>query len=204
MDKRINFKKSLREKYLEIENASLLRRISSLEQQLKLSQEELYSDSLTKVGNRKKFDEYLNNEIMHLSRSRNKEHLSIILVDLDNFKQINDTKGHVAGDKILVNTGVVLKSAFSRNIDVVCRYGGDEFAIILPNTTREGADIAVGMARRLAEQSNIQMSIGISTITSLSINQKPIEQVIKDIFEEADADMYADKASRKAPLIRRY
>ena len=138
MDTKINFKKSLREQYLEIENATLLRRISSLEQQLKSSQEELYIDSLTKVGNRKKFDEYLNNEVMHLSRSRNKEYLSIVLIDLDGFKQINDTNGHSAGDKILFSTGAVLKSAFSRNIDIVCRYGGDEFAIILPNTTKDG------------------------------------------------------------------
>ncbi len=203
MDTKINFKKSLREQYLEIENATLLRRISSLEQQLKSSQEELYIDSLTKVGNRKKFDEYLNNEVMHLSRSRNKEYLSIVLIDLDGFKQINDTNGHSAGDKILFSTGAVLKSAFSRNIDIVCRYGGDEFAIILPNTTKDGAEIAVGMARRLAEQSNIQMSIGISTINSTAIHQKPIIQVIKDMFEAADADMYNDKSSRKAIALRR-
>ncbi len=202
---KVNAKKSQYERWLETENNTLHERIVALERQLKLSHEELLTDPLTKVGNRRRFDESIENEMMHLARSKNKEHLSIVLVDLDNFKQINDTMGHSSGDKILIGAGNVLKSAFSRNIDVVCRYGGDEFAIVLPNTEMGGAIIASDMARRLAEQAGIQMSLGISSISSANLSKKnaTTQQIIKDLVEDADANMYLDKSSRKSVVLRR-
>ena len=195
---------TLYELYLEDQNRTLHDRISSLEHQLRRSQTELLTDSLTNVGNRRRFDESFKYELMHLVRSRGKEYLSIVLIDLDNFKQINDLQGHNSGDKILIKAGNILKSTFSRDIDTVCRYGGDEFTIILPKTDNNGARIVVDMARRNAEKSDISMSFGISSTNSLEI-PKPkhdLDEIIRCMVAEADARMYEDKLSKKGSLLR--
>lgn len=94
-------------------------------------------DGLTQVANRHKFDTYLSHEWFRLRRE--KQPLSLILCDVDYFKQYNDTYGHQAGDDCLKAIAKAISAAVKRPADLVARYGGEEFAVILPNTDIHGA-----------------------------------------------------------------
>lgn len=94
-------------------------------------------DGLTGVANRRRFDEYLEKEWRRLAREQ--EYLSLILCDIDYFKNYNDCYGHQAGDDCLKQVAQTISSIIQRPADLVARYGGEEFALILPNTPPEGA-----------------------------------------------------------------
>ncbi|MCR4395087.1 MAG: sensor domain-containing diguanylate cyclase, partial [Dehalococcoidales bacterium] len=97
-------------------------------------------DELTQLSNRRHFDEMIDKEIHRHFRYGNQ--LSLILMDLDNFKSYNDLMGHVNGDKLLKKIGQIILESI-RNVDLAFRYGGDEFAVILPNTpVEDGQNIA--------------------------------------------------------------
>jgi len=103
-------------------------------------------DSLTGIANRKCFDATLEHEYSRLKRSNSK--LSIILLDIDHFKEYNDYYGHVMGDDCLRQIGGVLASSVNRSVDLAARYGGEEFACILPDTGIRGA---VKVAERIRQ-----------------------------------------------------
>lgn len=110
------------------------------------------TDALTGLYNRRYFDQALD---LEWKRSgRNKDILSVIIFDIDHFKNINDTFGHQAGDEYLTNTAATLSAVFKRDYDIVARYGGEEFIVLLPGTDAE-------QARQLAEQArqNIELLI---------------------------------------------
>ncbi|MBV8886997.1 MAG: GGDEF domain-containing protein, partial [Chroococcidiopsidaceae cyanobacterium CP_BM_RX_35] len=94
-------------------------------------------DDLTQLANRRSFDEKLNREWRRLARE--KAPLSLILCDIDNFKTYNDTYGHQTGDDCLRQVARVISRAARRPADLVARYGGDEFVLILPHTKISGA-----------------------------------------------------------------
>ncbi len=94
-------------------------------------------DGLTGIANRRKFDDYIKSEWLRLARE--KAPLSLILCDIDYFKLYNDTYGHQRGDSCLKQVSQAVKKVAKRPADLVARYGGEELAIILPNTTAEGA-----------------------------------------------------------------
>lgn len=94
-------------------------------------------DSLTQIANRRRFDEYITQEWSRCARER--EYLSLILCDVDYFKAYNDTYGHQAGDNCLHEVAKAIERAVKRPADVAFRYGGEEFAIILPHTEGKGA-----------------------------------------------------------------
>ncbi|MHC0043475.1 sensor domain-containing diguanylate cyclase [Vibrio campbellii] len=106
-----------------------------------------FSDSLTQVANRRRFDEQLHTLWYH--HIREKLPLTIMLCDIDFFKDYNDCYGHQQGDEALVKVAAVFQQVASRSSDCVARYGGEEFAFILPNTTTEGA---LKVAQRIHEQ----------------------------------------------------
>ncbi|MFH1230377.1 MAG: sensor domain-containing diguanylate cyclase [Planctomycetota bacterium] len=120
-------------------------------------------DGLTDVYNRRYFENTLNEEFGRAVRYRRR--LSLLLIDLDNFKTINDTYGHRQGDRILQEVAHLLQQ-HSRKIDSVCRYGGDEFAIILPETTLEGAYL---------KANNISQQIQNYRFTNLTNHKKPFK-----------------------------
>ncbi|MDE1239914.1 GGDEF domain-containing protein [Vibrio aestuarianus] len=95
-----------------------------------------YLDGLTGLNNRRYFDQHLKS---HLAQAyRKKQPLSLLLIDIDYFKQYNDTFGHLEGDDCLKKVATALHQCCRRPTDIAARYGGEEFAIILPETSQEG------------------------------------------------------------------
>jgi diguanylate cyclase (GGDEF)-like protein len=130
-------------------------------------------DGLTGIPNRRQFDEALQREWRRGMRGRLP--LSLVLVDVDFFKQFNDTYGHQAGDDCLIAVARQLGSQLKRPADVVARYGGEEFAAVLPETGREGALLvaesmraavkALGIPHASSTASNmVTISIGVATL----------------------------------------
>ena len=94
-------------------------------------------DPLLPIANRRRFDEYLKQEWARMCRER--RYLSLILADVDYFKQYNDKYGHQAGDRCLIAIAKTIQKSLRRPADLVCRYGGEELVIVLPNTNPDGA-----------------------------------------------------------------
>jgi diguanylate cyclase (GGDEF)-like protein len=123
-------------------------------------------DGITELFNRRHFDERMREEIDR--HSRYGDILSILLIDLDNFKKYNDTYGHLAGDRLLVQAAAMIKSSI-RSSDQAFRYGGDEFAVILPHSsTMDSFSVAERMREKIAEamsarQLDISVSIGVAS-----------------------------------------
>ncbi len=185
----------------------LKRENTYLRRELNQLKEELKTDALTQVGNRRYFDEMLKFSVAHLFRSKENASLSLIFIDLDNFKQINDTLGHTQGDKVLTDTGSLLKMVFSiRNSDIIARYAGDEFAIILPDTDVQGANTMSKRLYHAAEEAKIALSLGVSTYTLDREIYPDAKESDMDVAEylksSADKNMYLNKKTRKE-LVRR-
>jgi diguanylate cyclase (GGDEF)-like protein len=145
-------------------------------------------DPLSGIHNRRYFDLFLHNEV---NRSVRLGHgLAIILLDIDHFKNYNDTFGHPAGDKVIQNVALCIKEG-RRSTDVAARIGGEEFALILPETLIEGAQIVAekiqGVIRTgLGFEHPITVSIGISALSGADVNAETL-------VKEADLALYEAK-----------
>ncbi|VGO14972.1 Response regulator PleD [Pontiella desulfatans] len=145
--------------------------------------EQATRDWLTGLHNRRYFEETLADHIAAANRYDRK--LSLVLFDIDHFKQINDRNGHEAGDSALKHFGKILQ-ATTRAADIVCRYGGDEFAVILPETGRENAERFA--QRVIAKQKYPTVTTGIAALPSANL------------VAAADADlMLRKRESRRSP-----
>jgi diguanylate cyclase (GGDEF)-like protein/PAS domain S-box-containing protein len=135
-----------------------------------------FRDKLTGIANRRKFDEVLENEWKRCLRGRG--HMSLLLLDIDHFKGVNDRYGHQVGDDCLRSIAQTTQSLVSRPADLVARYGGEEIAVILPDTDQEGALSVAEKLRQAIEalaipnQDNhegngiVTISIGVATAFS--------------------------------------
>ncbi len=136
---------------------------------------------------------------------RHKRPLSILLMDVDHFKKVNDTHGHPQGDAVLKTLAKVIKDA-TRTTDIVCRYGGEEFTVILPETDTEGAEMSAEKIRKAFENTRIPLLDGsgelIKTVrlgvSSMTLdNPKNIEEMI----HRADENLYVAKESGRNRVI---
>lgn len=144
-----------------------------------------YHDNLTGLNNRAAY----NQKIEELKQSEQRSLTGIILFDIDNFKNINDTKGHLAGDRVLQTVGSILMEIFSSTLYTLYRIGGDEFAVIGERVTEEELIARLlEVGERFEKETDIRLSKGYSMIGA---------DIIK-AFNDADKMLYVDKASKKA------
>lgn len=148
------------------ESSEIAARVQSLSDQLEVAKREGATDPLTKVANRKAFDEQIErvHELAALGSSA-----TLLMVDLDFFKQVNDQLGHQAGDKVLRAVADTLVRTCRRRRDFVARYGGEEFAIVLPETSlEEGKALAeracVAVRDLKIIDKTLSVSIGIAAV----------------------------------------
>lgn len=169
-------------------------KISKTNEQLKQATSELKEkislDFLTKIYNRNKFEELLASQIklFHEMESHN---FSMVLVDIDHFKKINDKFGHLVGDHVLQEIAKLLTHK-SRQNDIVARWGGEEFALILPNTNLESAVIAAEKLRIAIEEHCFEKTNEVTASFGIAHFHDSDEKV--DFFKRADEALYRAKA----------
>lgn len=147
-------------------------------------------DMLTGLFNQRAFFEHLRREVS--VSERYKESLVLCYFDLNGFKAINDKKGHQAGDDLLKLVGKIIKASL-RDTDIGCRYGGDEFAIILPRSSVESAEI---LAKRLIENFEAEKMLGVSFSMGIAATGPDDFVSHETLLKAADTEMY--KAKEKA------
>ncbi|MCC6812067.1 MAG: diguanylate cyclase [Deltaproteobacteria bacterium] len=143
------------------------------------------TDPLTMLHNRRVFDEQLTREVQRAIRF--KREMSLVVIDLDHFKQVNDKLGHQAGDDALRTVSRIL-TAQTRTVDTVARIGGEEFALVLPETNVEDAMVVVDRLRRTQETD------GLHTTFSAGVAACPRHAVSEEeLFKAADRALYTAK-----------
>ena len=162
------------------------------------------TDGLTQLSNRRRFDEYLTQEWSRMNREQ--QPLSLILCDIDYFKRYNDTYGHQAGDDCLRHISTILQSCAKRSSDVAARYGGEELALILPNTPAAGAiqvaeEIQAKVRQLRYSHANspsrkyVTLSIGVSTVIPR------FDLMPKHLIAATDAALYQAKTEGRDRII---
>ncbi len=151
-------------------------------------------DGLTQIYNRRYFEEALEREV---SRSRRYERsLSLVMFDVDHFKQVNDRYGHLAGDHVLKQLASTLKTKLRRE-DVFARYGGEEFGLLLPEVDPEGARRLAEKVRRLVEKQHFEFDKNVIPVT-VSLGVAMLEPEHRDslgLKRAADGKLYEAKAA---------
>jgi diguanylate cyclase (GGDEF)-like protein len=165
-------------------NEELLSKATQLEEKASF-------DFLTKLYNRRKFNSFLEYEISKANRYKD-QHLSLLLVDIDYFKNVNDTYGHLVGDNILQEVSKIL-TICSRDTDIVARWGGEEFVLMLPQTNVEQAFLVGEKLRATIEKHKFD---DVKHITcSIGVSQFHRNEDKDILFKRVDAALYKAKNS---------
>ncbi|HSR43212.1 MAG TPA: sensor domain-containing diguanylate cyclase, partial [Longimicrobiales bacterium] len=152
------------------------------------------TDSLTGLPNRRHLRMHLEREVAAARRGRD---LMTVIFDLDRFKQYNDTRGHLAGDEALRSFAEILKSE-NRTMNLVARYGGDEFVSVLSDAQRGGAEVYVGRVREKVAEDGVLSDGGISVSAGMASFDRATMKSADDLLEKADAELYVNKNERRA------
>ncbi len=176
--------------------------LQSLILELKASKEELKLlssiDPMTQLYNRRYFSK-ISKHILDLSK-REKTKLSLLMIDIDNFKKINDTYGHQVGDDVIISLAKKLEK-YTRASDIICRFGGEEFVILLPETSIDGATIISEKIREVISDEVINFSHKEKLKFTISIGLTQIKNEtdmnIDVLINRADKALYDAKNSGK-------
>jgi diguanylate cyclase (GGDEF)-like protein len=170
---------------------------TSTQSAIAIKNAELYDmankDGMTKLFTNKYFRERLHEE---WNRSNRYKHpLSLGIFDIDNFKNFNNTYGHQAGDRVIIELAKIIISS-SRSIDIPCRYGGEEFTIILPETGKEEALIVIERIRQKVEQINVEYNntfLNFTVSGGLAAIPELVPKNVEEFIEMADKALYYSK-----------
>jgi len=184
-----------------IKQAELYQSLEDANQQL---QQLTVIDSLTGIANRRRFDEYLTNVWNRLARE--KACLSLILCDVDYFKLYNDSYGHLAGDSCLQKIAEAIQKTVKRSADLVARYGGEEIAIILPNTSPAGARaLALDIRQSIQALQIPHLNSTTNRYVTLSLGVAGCVPQHKNsaqcLIEEADRNLYQAKENGRNRVV---
>jgi diguanylate cyclase (GGDEF)-like protein len=153
-------------------------------------------DALSGLFNRRRFEQELELELSHTAGRESSS--ALLVLDLDNFKSINDELGHAAGDRVISEVGVALRGRL-RSGDVIGRLGGDEFGVLLRRVTEEeAAAVAAGVIEAIAERLDVLSAgrlPGMGTSVGIASLEREAPTSIDDWLNAADAAMYRAKAS---------
>jgi len=198
-----------------IQNAQKSERLHLEIQQREAAQQELYQlnqelsalsemDGLTGIANRRRFDEFYQQEWSRAKRA--KEPLSLLMIDIDYFKQYNDTYGHITGDEMIIRIASLISQNVKRTSDLVARYGGDEFIILLSNTDEHGAlKVACSIRRTLSEAGIVHERSPLGGVATLSIGMStctpgPLLTTAAHI-QSVDAALYEAKQAGRDRIV---
>jgi two-component system cell cycle response regulator len=157
-------------------------------------------DDLTGLYNRRYFTEALEREISRTKRQ--KDCFALCIADIDHFKAVNDTYTHLAGDMVLIEMAKILKKHI-RSSDLVCRWGGEEFAIILPNTTPKQAIKACEKLRKVTAKKQFKFE-NAQPIITISIGIAPFDgqdSSSKELLSMADKALYQAKQAGRNKVV---
>lgn len=153
------------------------------------------TDQLTQIPNRRNFEERLTQEWNRAIRNR--EPISILFVDVDKFKNYNDTYGHLQGDEALKTVAKVFSTSLKRSVDFVARWGGEEFAVLLPNTAGDHAFTIADKIREQVSITEIPLADGgttyITISTGISSLTPSLDSSVEDFINCADDALYTAK-----------
>ncbi len=179
---------------------TLASKLDKLGQQLEEARKESTTDALTGVGNRKLFDMMVPRAVQLFSLSRTP--VVLVMIDLDKLKMVNDMYGHQAGDAFISGAANALKKTFARTTDVICRYGGDEYAVILHNTEIKNAET---LAKRFIEQvtsmPRLHPAMEFQVSASVGIAQLEAGEEEEDWMARADKALYKAKQSGNTRVV---
>ena len=174
-------------------------RIKQLENELAQVSEQVHTDQLTGVLNRRGMDETFERELNRADRGQTP--ICVALLDIDNFKKLNDTLGHQAGDQALVHLAQVIKESL-RPADNVARYGGEEFVIILPDTPlKEGVEAVERLQREMTKKFFLNNNERVLVTFSAGVALRNSDEDQEEVIGRADKAMYKAKTTGKNRVI---
>ncbi len=189
--------------YLKRSILTMAQELESLINQLQGEKEKLeeiaYTDPLTGLYNRRFFFEEAK-KLYELAKRHN-EPFSIIMMDVDNFKRVNDEYGHDVGDMVLKKLAEVIKNSV-RASDIAARFGGEEFIIALPKTDEEGAVLVAERIRQEFKKSKVVVdSLEVRTTVSVGVSTYRGDQTLDQLIKEADEALYRAKKTGKDKVV---
>ena len=190
-----------KQEQIERANTDLTRANEELHRSNEILEQLSFTDGLTHLHNHRYFQDRLRLEAKRADRNR--EPLALLLVDIDNFKWLNDRYGHAAGDEVLRRVATILNQA-ARETDLVARYGGEEFAVLAPRTEAKGATqlgerIRAAVADVTFHGLDVGAPDGITVTTSVGVSVYRAD--IKRFFDEADRALYQAKREGKDCVV---
>lgn len=159
-------------------------------------------DSLTNIGNRRQFDESI--ELLWQTSLRSHTTLSLIIIDIDNFKRVNDQFGHAAGDDVIKRIAEIIQSICKRDTDVVTRIGGEEYAILLNGDDQQknssvAESIRASIESQKFEFDHVQTKITVSI--GLACTVPTVDKAVAEFFKVADKNLYSAKSLGRNQVV---